>query len=186
MKNPEISGQFPLLGRWFEEAKFVINIRDPRDTIASIVRVGEQHRKDGVQSEQALLGRNMYALSNFFKRYYVSTFDINSPIRDRTLFVRYEDVMTDAAKECQRLGDFCGLTFVDQKLQALGNEKTQSANLAPDIRKQDRLSGAFWSELYNKDLSTERIGKYAEKLSRNEISEIEKHCDDFNKVFGYW
>jgi len=186
LKNPEISGQFPLLGSWFENALFVINVRDPRDTIASIVKVGEQHKSNNTKSEQSLMGRDMYALSNFFKRYYVEAFDRNSPIRDRTLFVRYEDVMMNVEKQCERMGEFCGLSFSREKIITMGEEKAGSANMNPETRQKDPYSGAFWSELYNKNLSSERIGRHKKVLTPDEIKQIEKYCADFNQIFKYW
>ena len=186
LKNPEITGQFPLLGSWFEDARFIINLRDPRDTIASIIRVGEKHKKNRMRTEQSSMGRDMKALSNFYKRYYIRAFDVNSPIRERTIFVRYEDIMTDVETECARIGEFCGLTFSHQKLRALGEDKTGSANMDADVRSQDPYSGAFWSDLYNKNLSSERIGRYAEVLTPAEIEQVETHCADFNQIFKYW
>jgi hypothetical protein len=186
LKNPEVTGLFPLLGSWFENARFIINIRDPRDTIASIMTVGEKHKKNRMRTEQSSMGRDMKVLSNFFKRYYVKAVDMNSPIGDKTIFVRYEDIMTDVERECQRVGEFCGLTFSNKKLRSLGKDKTDSANMNPDIRSKDTYSGAFWSELYNKDLSPERIGRYAKVLTPAETSQIEHHCSDFNQVFKYW
>jgi len=186
LKSPEISGQFPLLGEWFDNAFFIMNIRNPLDVIASIVEVGEKHRKDKRKSEQAMMGRDMYVLSNFFKRYYFRAFDKSSPIRDRTLFVRYEDMMKDPESECNRVGKFCGLTFSPDKLLALGDEPSNSANMDPEVRLQDPYSGAFWSELYNKNLSTKRIGRYAEVLTPGEIDKVKKYCADFNQICGYW
>jgi hypothetical protein len=161
-------------------------VRDPRDTIASIVSVGEKHKKAGMRTDQTNMGRNMKILSSFFKRYYIRVFDKNSPVHDRTIFVRYEDVMTNVERECERIGEFCGITFSHQKLRNLGRERTDSANMNPDVRSQDPYSGAFWSELYNKNLSAERISKYAEVLTASEINQIESHCADFNKIFRYW
>ena len=186
LKNPEVTGQFPLLGSWFENARFIINIRDPRETIASIVTVGEKHKKNRMRTELSSMGRNMKVLSNFFKRYYIRAFDMNSPIGEKTIFVRYEDIMTDVERECERVGEFCGLTFSNKKLQNLGDDKTGSANMNPDIRSKDPYSGAFWSELYDKNLSKERVGRYAKVLTPAEISQIEHHCTDFNQIFKYW
>ncbi len=186
LKNPEISGQFPLLGSWFENALFVMNIRNPLDVIASIVEVGEKHKKDKIKSEQSLMGRDMYVLSNYFKRYYIRAFDMNNPIRERTFFVRYENIMRDVERECERISEFCDLTFLPEKLRALGEENTGSANMNRDVRLQDPYSGAFWSELYNKNLSAKRIGRYTEVLTAGEIEQVKTYCTDFNQLFRYW
>lgn len=186
LKNPEISSQFPLLGSWFAEAQFIMNIRNPLDVIASIVEVGERHRHDKIKSEQSLMGRDMYVLSNFFKRYYIRAFDADNPVKDRTLFVRYEDLMNDAEKECARIGKFCGLTFGQGKLKDLGSNHTESANMDQAVRLQDPYSGAFWSDLYNKDLSTKRINRHETVLTADEIRKVKTYCADFNQIYQYW
>ena len=71
-------------------------------------------------------------------------------------------------------------------MQALGGVKTDSANMNSEVRLQDAYSGAFWSDLYNKRLSTERIGKFADVLTPAEIRQVEGHCADFNRIFPYW
>ncbi|MFT5139306.1 MAG: hypothetical protein ACI9H8_001521 [Lysobacterales bacterium] len=186
MRHPGITTQFPILGSWFENARFIINIRDPRDTIASIVKVNEQHKREGVKSGQSRLGRDMNLLTQYFKRNYLNTFDINSPIRDRTLFVRYESLMKDVSKECAKIAGFCSLSFDDNKINSLGQVKTNTPHMNPDIRKKEHSGAAFWSDLYSEDLSTTRIGKHKEILTSNEILQIQMLCNDFNKVFPYW
>ena len=187
LKNPEVTSQFPLLGNWFKEARFVINVRDPRDTITSIVEVGERHRQDGLRTPQTSLGRNMQKLSNFYKKYYANLFSpAGRQIKDRMIFVRYEDIMTETEKTVQRLGDFCGLSFDMELLRHLGSQQESSLNLDAEVRARDPLSAAFWSDLYTKDLSASRIGRHRDVLTPEEIREIETHCADFNKVVPYW
>jgi hypothetical protein len=186
LKQPSLTAYFPLLGKWFEQARFIINVRDPRDTIASIVKVNEQHKRDGVQSGQSRMGRDMNVLSEFYKSYYKYAFDISSPIRDRTLFVRYEDLMKDASKECTRIAEFCNLSFDNEKINSLGQIKTTTSQMDPEVRKKKPSGAAFWSDLYSEDLSTSRIGRYKEVLTSNEISQVQTLCSDINNGFKYW
>src|SRR3546814_5975830 len=63
LKSPELSTYFPHAADLFPEARFVISVRDPKDTIASMIEVGERHRRSGVNSFLAAAGRNIDALS---------------------------------------------------------------------------------------------------------------------------
>lgn len=187
LKNPEVTSQFPLLGNWFAEARFVVNIRDPRDTIASIVEVGQRHLARGVTSPQSRLGRDMKSLSSFYKSYYVNIFTPAAvPIRDRILFVRYEDIMTNPVNVVRQIGEFCGLTFDLELISHFGTQQEKSPNMDKDTRDKDPISAGFWSELYTKDLSDSRIGRFTDVLTAEEISQIEEHCADFNRVCPYW
>src|SRR3546814_20373507 len=58
LKSPELSTYFPHAADLFPEARFVISVRDPKDTIASMIEVGERHRRSGLNSFLAAPGRN--------------------------------------------------------------------------------------------------------------------------------
>src|SRR5215475_9684373 len=53
LKNPELTVHFPDLAGWYGKAKFLVVVRDPRDTIASILDVARRHSESGVSSQIA-------------------------------------------------------------------------------------------------------------------------------------
>src|SRR3546814_1868167 len=71
LKSPELSTYFPHAADLFPEARFVISVRDPKDTIASMIEVGERHRRSGVNSFLAAAGRNIDALSKSYRQFYL-------------------------------------------------------------------------------------------------------------------
>lgn len=186
LKHPEATPYFPLLGRWFDTARFVVSVRDPRDTIVSIMDVGQRHKASGLKTPMAGMGRDMRRLSEFFKDRYASVLKAREKIGAGIVFVRYEELMTNTESIVGRLGEACGLHFDMDEIRQLGNRREQSAFLDRETRTKDDFSGAFWSDLYTDNLSGSRIGRYREALSPEEIAEIEAHCADFNKVFPYW
>ncbi len=186
LKHPELTGFFPLLARWFDDARFVVNVRDPRDAIASMVEVGARHRADGTVTPQSRMGRNMKKRSNFYLKYYARFLAGGKDLMRRSLVVRYEDLMGETEKTVGSLSRFLDLPLDMEAIRNFDSRTEDSANLNAEKRKKDWLSRAFWSDLYTKGLSTERIGRYGEVLTPEEISEIETHCAKFNAAVPYW
>jgi len=101
LKNPELTVHFPRLADWYDKAKFLIIVRDPRDTIASILDVAQRHGDAGVASQIARIGRDMAKLSHFYKAHYFEA--LQSPkCKDRVLIVRYENPGTGQTRPLQR------------------------------------------------------------------------------------
>lgn len=186
LKNPELTGYFPLLAKWFDQARFVVNVRDPRDTIASMVEVGARHRADGAVTPQSRMGRNMKKRSNFYLKYYTQFLAGGKDLMRKSLVVRYEDLMGETEKTVESLSRFLDLPLDMEAIRNFDSRTEDSANLDAEKRKEDWLSRAFWSDLYTKNLSTERIGRHREVLTPEEIAEIETHCAKFNAAVPYW
>ena len=185
LKQPELTAQFPILGRWFPRAHLVVNIRDPRDTIASIMVVMEKHRAAGIGSkaaERPAIGR----LCNIFLSHYRWMETVKPQVAERIVLVRYETLMASPAETLHGLEQSLGFKFDLQRVMAFGEIREKSANLDAEHRLAHPFFGAYYSELYNKTLSDERIGRYAETLTTAEISEIETRCADFAAKHGYW
>ena len=186
LKHPDLTGFFPLLAKWFDEARFVVNVRDPRDTIASMVEVGARHRADGAVTPQSRMGRDMKKRSNFYLKYYARFLAGGKDLMRKSLVVRYEDLMGETEKTVEGLSRFVDLPLDMEAIRNFDSRTEDSANLDAEIRKEDTMFRAFWSELYTKNLSTKRIGRYREVLTPAEIAEIETHCAKFNAVVPYW
>lgn len=181
LKNPELTPYFPELAEILPLAGFAVIVRDPRDIVASMLRVAERARKFPGQPFYSAFGRDMEKFSNHLKSYYVNV--INScqakshNIRKRTFFVKYENLVgnTDST-----LGDISRFFEID--LRSFDKEKEW--NTIIDFEKR-RETNAFCSDLYGKAISSKRIGDYREVLTEQEVSDVEKHCADYMKLFRY-
>jgi len=185
LKHPELTAQFPTLGRWFPRSHLVVNVRDPRDTIASIMVVMEKHRAAGVapkSAERPAIGK----LCNIFLGHYRWMEKAKPKIAERIVLARYETPMASPAETLHGLEQSLGVKFDMQRVMAFGEIREKSANLDPEHRLAHPFFGAYYSELYNKTLSDERIGRYAETLTAAEIAEIETRCAGFAAQYGYW
>jgi hypothetical protein len=176
LKHPDLTKRFPILAAWYPFARFFVVVRDPRDTIASILDVAERHRQGAIDSHLVRLGRDMSALSDYFKSFYGEA--LQSPrSKDKVAVIRYEDMVS-------RPGD------VFPALSKLLGTSLQRASVPPDgwdrRNRDDRYLAAFWTELRAEPPSPASIGRHRKTLTAAEVKEVERCCADFNRVFSYW
>lgn len=185
LKHPELTRHFIEIGAMFPQIRFLAIVRDPRDVIASMKDVAAKHRKDGVVSPQSRLTR-----IEDYCRQYASYYDrlLRQPERlgRRLSFLRYEDAMRDPRQAIQGAGAVAGAVYVADEISQFSEEHATSANFRKDVRLKDSLSGAFWSDLYTQDLSSEQIGRHTKSLDAAEIADIERLLAPIGRRFEYW
>lgn len=182
LREPHLTMLFPELAELLPRAKFVCVVRDPRDVIASMVRVGQ---KLGTHAASDAMGRlfqarDMTALSRHVMSFYRPVIkNAADGLRGRLLFLRYEDLVAEPGAAVQKLRGFTGI--------ALG---TYDAATEPDTgrvnyRQLDEYRSAWSTEQYTGKVTDSRIGAHAEVLDEAECLEIAKQCAGFMHRFGY-
>lgn len=183
LKNPELSRHFPILAQWYPAARFVLVVRDPLDTIASIVKVAQRHHESGVASLIATYRHDMARMSALYKHYYEPVMRADpKQFGDRLLVLRYEDLVGDPERVLGQLALFTGLRLGVAALAA----PPEAERAYWRDRQDSAYVGAFRSPLWNKPLSDGEIGRYAQRLSTAQIGEIRRHCADVASSFRYW
>jgi hypothetical protein len=184
LKNPELTRFFPELSEWLPRATFLLTVRDPRDTVASMVEVGEKHRAEGQSSQLTTLGRNMAALSGYYLSYYAPLFSSPEPTRQKVGLVRYEQLVTDPQAALAPVAQHCGISI---PAEAFGNEALEQQSMEAWNRyREDKFTGAFWSPLYHQGVSDSRVGRFSETLTEEEVEAVQEHCTSFNRIVKYW
>lgn len=184
LKNPEITFHFADLAKLLPQVRFLLVIRDPRDTVASMLDVADRHAERGVASPLAALGRDMKKLSGLFLRYYANPYAHPDRFANRLMTMRYEDLIASPEPTLARLSQFTGIALEPRALAAPDPESV-SAGLKK-VETDPAFSGAFWSKKWMKDLSGDSVGRFREKLSAAEIATIEAECASFGRSFRYW
>jgi hypothetical protein len=182
-KHPELTRHFPSISMMFPAIRFLAIVRDPRDVIASIKEARDKHLESGVKSPVTPL-QKIDDLCRHYASYYASLGSSN--LRGRLRFVRYEDVMRDPKGTIAGIGEFCGADYDLDAAATFNEDHAASTNFNKEVRLRDPISGAFWSDMYTKDLSSERIGRFADSLTAAEIDEIQTRLRGFGKRFNYW
>ena len=78
LKNPEMTPLFAEVRELVYEARFLVVIRDPRDTIASILEVAKKQAQAGQTSNFTNIGRDMRRLSQLYNAYYRAVVNTSS------------------------------------------------------------------------------------------------------------
>jgi hypothetical protein len=162
-----------------EDARFLIMARDPRDVIASMVRVGERARKLD-EAEGNLIPRDMNQLSKIYLDVYGPALSNKNPeYQRRVTVIRYEELVTRTDEVLDVLRQASGLKLEDFEASA---DWTRN-DIDPEKLKAS--TEPWMSDLWGKGISSARIGTYREVLTPEEITLVEDLCAKPLGSFGY-
>lgn len=182
LKNPELSRFFPDLAMLVPDAKFVVSVRDPRDAIASMLAVSERQRRSGGDDFLANVRDDARKLCAFYKSYYAPVLAappaLKQHLNGRVLFSKYEHLLTRPGETAQEIAAFCDISLAGFDPESDWSSRIDYAAAAPD-------PGPWGTLHYGRGLSTEPIGRYRERLSAAQVAEIDRHCADIYRIFGY-
>ena len=177
LKDPPLTRSFPALFELVPTGRFIVIVRDPRDAIASMNTVGEKMQAAG--QRHLFQNRDARELCDYFISYYAPSFHCADTVfRERTLLVRYEDVVRNPERVIPRLAEFTGFEFQFDPASAPDTGVV-------DYAKVDEKHESWHTERFGKPLDASSIGRFRTILSTEEIAAIEGHCGSFMERFGY-
>ncbi len=180
LKEISLTKLFPLLHELIPEAKFLLIVRDPRDAIASLVKVGE--RMGAAGRRNIFVERDMVRLAEYYKSFYRPCLKIQDPKFRRNLkVVKYEDLVGDTEAELDRIRNFTGLELKDFRV----NKAWKRSHVDFEELKAWDLHRPWDSDLWGKKLSPKRVGSYTQVLTGEETRILESECADVFHVYGY-
>lgn len=185
IKHPELTYHFSELSRVFQNFKFIVIVRDPRDVIASIIKVAERHTENKIISPQTQL-TDIKQHCDHYISYYADVLNNLGKFNNRLIFVKYENFMNEPDNELQRISQFSGAKYDTRRAMEFLPEHAAAANFDKKSREEDPFSGAFWSDSYTESITTDRIGKYKDVLNAAQIEEIQQRLQAIGSRFGYW
>jgi hypothetical protein len=183
LKHPETTRYFRRLAEWFPDVRFVVTVRDPRDTIASMLAVGDRLAAKGERGSLAAFGRDMGKFCELFRSYYAATFRDMGLFEGRMLILRYEDLVANRNDVIGELARFSDLR-IDPARLADASFWQEGSNWSR--QRGSDYAGAFWSPDWVGAVTDASVGRYRERLDVAEVAEIERRCADFAKLFRYW
>jgi len=183
LKHPPLTSRFPalyeLLSSVGEEVHFFIIIRDPRDVVASLLKVGERLRAQG-NPEGATLPRDMNRLGSYYMMCYMPALSHQDPEYQRCItMIKYEDLVANPKPVIEVIRRASGL-----QLEEFDVTSDWQHNEI-DYEGMEQEKNAWLSSLWGKKLSNARIGSYKKILTSDEISTLETVCAGPLKTFGY-
>ena len=185
MKNPELAFYFPLLAEFYPAARFLLAVRDPKDTLASMIAVQERQSQDGggggFLSES---GRDIERLCTSYRSHYRPVLEAikqgKQDMANRTLFVRYEDVVLKTEDVLSQLKKFCSLSFADAAIDHGWRMRHDFSAI-----KNDERWGAYLTKLHGQPISAESIGHYKTVLTEKEAAFVDEFLAPERKSFRY-
>ena len=178
LKEPALTKYFPDLFNVVENVRFFSMIRDPRSTIASMVRWGEKmkqrHKKHFFQD------KDMRRLSKYYLDFYVPLFKNNDAnFIENIKYLRYEDLVMYPDNILEVIRNFSGLELHDYD----PNEKWTRTKL--DFEDKSSPMHDAVTELYGEPISSSRVDTYRDVLNDNDIATIEQKCSLIFRYFEY-
>ncbi|MBO6505226.1 MAG: sulfotransferase [Kordiimonadaceae bacterium] len=184
LKEPHMTSFFPFLHKMLPEAKFVVVARDPRDTIASMMKVGEKMQEIGTHHMFNSADVDKLAeLVNAFYEVSIKAVQSSDSFRSALRWVKYEDFVSFPLEVVSALRQFTGLKL-EQFDPNYPTKRTLAAKLAS--RAQSERAKPWQSKLMSqKEISTSSIGAYKQQLSAKQIEFIENKLAPVLQMFGY-
>lgn len=167
VKENNLHHLLPFLLTAFPDARYVFQARDPRDFLASAkaLRKGWMANKFGSLRQALTTWRDD-------QKGGLAALCLLGP--DRVCLLRYEDLVTDASGELERLCAFLGLTFEPEMLNFHASDAARRVAATIDARKN-----------VAKPLMTDNFRKYRKSLSRRDIRSTEAFLGDLMDQLGY-
>jgi len=149
----------------FPKAKVVIVIREPKDIIASLIKVKKRYRTF-VSLEDTV---------NYLLKYTSSIKEVSSKYCENVIVVKYEDIVNKKRK-----------VFLDiEKTLGYKINKESFQHISYDINSAHIKKDPTHSALYGQKLSKISVGNYRKELTKEEIDYIDKAFNEFNEYYGY-
>ena len=182
LKYPLIAELFPDIYELVEDVKFILIIRDPRDTIASLIEVGNKMAKqeENRHLTPMFMERKISEFLDFYRRAYAASWNCHlAEFQTHVSYIKYEYLVLNPQAAIQQLKNFTGLNFGIDNIA----DKWQRNQI-----NYSQLSNAekpWYSELYGKGISPASVGRYRQVLGEEEIRFIEQEGADILKNFRY-
>jgi hypothetical protein len=160
-KTPLYLAHVQELAQVWEDARFVVLVRDGRDVALSLVGV-------------PFGPNNVWAAARFWARGIDLGQDAEKRLGDRVLTVRYEDIVTDPGTHVQRLCEFLGLDF-DGDMLAI--EQTDSSKVLKDQ--------AGWFTNVWAGINQSAVGKWKKEMSPRQQRVFDQVAGPQLEAMGY-
>jgi hypothetical protein len=180
IKAAELSPMLLLVAEVLPHARFVVSVREPKDTIASMVKVGERQKHAGLRLFSARAKRDIGRLCKTYNAAYLPSLDAADSLADRLVHVRYEDVVASAAAAMDPVWAHCGITPGD--VTKVEDERRTAYFHAVNEHSYWRT---YLTKLSGRAISASSLGSSRQVFGAVERARIDWRCRRVRRTFGY-
>ncbi len=159
--TPQYVGSMQLLNILFPECKFIVMVRDPRDVVASALKLKFQGKTPigiAIDWQQALA----YSLSAR-EKYGAG----------RVMLLKYENLVLNTNESVKKIIDFLGIDFEDEMLKFYATD---------DAKKMQKHTH---HQSLNKPISSKSIGRFKKDLTQKQINNITLYLAEYLFSLNY-
>ncbi len=178
LKAPDLATSYKQLNEFVPDSKFLVMVRDPRDTISSILEAKAKFEEKGDPFPFPFHGRDMRQYSRFYNSCYGSLG--GKALRPKLMFVKYEALTTNPKPVIDRLREFTGI-----RLDGFDPDQDWATDGEDGERFKPGIFDEFRTDLFGKALTSKKVARYKADLTDEEIGVIEKECANIMKSFQY-
>ncbi|MCP5041879.1 MAG: sulfotransferase [bacterium] len=162
LKENHTAQRADFLLRHYPDARFVFQVRDPRDYLASCKKMRGYKYGSATESTQVWRDDQQAGLR------------LRAVLGPEQVFaLRYETLVEEPERVLRQICDFLGLAFAPEMLDFHKTEDAKRAAKRPAWRNLDKA------------ITGSRRGRFAETLSGIEIDLVEQRVGDLMERFGY-
>lgn len=179
LKEPMLARLFPVLFEVSPQVRMILMTRDPRDTLAELIKVGEEFGKKGI--DHNFTKENLKGLCEYYKSFYYPSLIVTSENFKKSCFVcRYEDLVQNPGKALQDIEKFSEIKI--SHLEINGEKDLSNRRAFAEIAAKNN---PWATDMWKQGISNEAVGIYKEVFSDEEINIIEEACAELMGAFQY-
>lgn len=188
LKNPELARYIQQAAALLPQAQFIISVREPKDTIASMIDVGQMHRENKIASVLAEIGRDVTKLCEVYRSFCAPALealrDDRNGFQERLCFVPYEALVKDTGHTIAQISTFGGvpISLADICPHGTWRSRIETGN---DLLSNHPHLGSYLTKLSGGPISDASIERYQQVLNESEAKVIYQQTADLRRVFGY-
>lgn len=166
LKEPHLTPLLPFVSLLLPESKFVMIVRDPRDTVVSMLKVKERMLENG--GRHAYTRMQLLDFAYNYMSFYAPVLNEQNPkFKENRFFIRYENLVNDpegtVAEICRRTG-----LVIDNLVPDTPFERT--------VTNKDSQRTSFWmTDLSQQGISKQNAGQFVSYLTPEQIKKIEDY-----------
>jgi uncharacterized coiled-coil DUF342 family protein len=178
LKEPALTPFFALIDELLsQQACYLCLVRDPRDTIASMLRWGKKLTSQ--DRNHIFKVRDIEHLSSFYMHYYAFLLSANESFFRRLLLIKYEDLVNHPHQVLKKIKTFSGL-----ELKGFSPDAPWDNSLL-DYKDGEGPIGPAVSKLYGQPITSQSVGSYRDILTLEEDTAIQVCCREIFELFDY-